>query len=596
MLMLLLRSLVFALSTAGYMILLNKKFRVKIEFAPALYCAGCSSLLFFAGILNYMPEMTAVIAAGGLGCLIWGIKQKVRFPARDWLTVGIFGVVLMYFAYLLLGVQFTNIDNFTHWGMVVREMLLLDRMPNFADDLIWFQAYPLGSSLWIYYVCRLVGLGDTCFSFVQQIMQLSFLLPVFVWLTRKKWPLALLPLGYCLYALCANISVSDLLVDSMLPMAATALFCMAIYYRDEKEKAVYCGAPMLFFLLQLKNSGIFFVILYLVWIAVQWKTDMVSQKPLRTKFILWNVLVPFAGLSVWHKHVKLVFHNGDMSTHAMSGASFKSVFAEKSMQDVKSIFGHILKEATSVNNEVFWMMLILTAAIVAIMVVNIRRRDALKKWALLLSADWGIYFLYLLGLYATYLFSMSLHEAEKLISFTRYLQTGGIFVYGLTAIQIMRNAEIDKQSEKLVAVILCVLIAAGPFWNVFDGSLRYEEGRTSMTRRGDNSITTQTAVQRNIEEYGWIVENLSHVVYVDESLTREDATYLQYLLRYQFRSDKITLIGDFSDYQWDIHNIDAQYLYIWTPDEKSDAFLRENDLEEACGQQGQIINLMAFHQ
>lgn len=595
MLMLLLRGLVFALSTAGYLMLLNKRFRVNLAFAPALYCTGCSCLMFLAGILNYMPEMTAVIAVGGLGCFVWGLKQKFRFPVRDWLTMGAFGVVLMYFAYLLLGVQFTNIDNFTHWGMVVREMLLADRMPNFDDALIWFQAYPLGSSLWIYYVCRLVGLGDTCFSFVQQIMQLSFLLPVFVWLSRKKWYLAVIPLGYSLYALCANISVSDLLVDSMLPMAAAALFCMAIYYRDEKEKAVFCGVPMLFFLLQLKNSGIFFVVLYLLWIVFQWKQDLISRKSLRNQFLLWNVLVPFAGMSVWHKHVKLVFHNGEMSTHAMSGASFKTVFAEKSMEDVKLIFQHIWKEATSVKCEAFWMMLILTVAIVIAMIWNLRRHDALRKWALLLCADWGIYFLYLLGLYATYLFSMSLHEAEELISFERYLQTGAIFIYGITAVQFVRYGETDNRRGQAVFLLLGILMAVGPFWNPA-GSLRYEEGRTALVQRGDNAATIQTKVQQNMEEYGWICENMTHAVYINDSVSRPDSVYLHYLLRYEFRSDRFQIIRDFSECPQDIRDLDAQYLYIWTPDEKSDAFLRENGLEEACGKQGRIINLMALHQ
>lgn len=347
MLLLMLRSLVFAVSVAGYLMLLNKKFSVIMEFAPAVYCSSCVSLLYVAGLLNILPEMAAAITIGGVLCAVWGARAKLRFPGRTWCIIGCFGLVSLYFAYLLLGVQFTNTDNFTHWGLAIREMLLLDRMPNFTDEVILFQAYPMGTALWGYYVCRVVGLGDTCFAFVQQLMQLCFLLPLFAWITRKKWYLIFLPVSYALYAMCSNIAVSDLLVDSLLAIAAVALFAIGAYYRDRKETAVWCAMPMLVLLLQIKNSGVFFFAAYLVYILISWRGELGARKSLRNQFLVLNGLIPAASLVLWNKHVKYVFPNGDDSLHAMSASYFESVFGEKTLDEICRIFADVWASAAS---------------------------------------------------------------------------------------------------------------------------------------------------------------------------------------------------------------------------------------------------------
>lgn len=57
--------------------------------------------------------------------------------------------LLMFGAGILLacrGRMFVWYDNFSHWALVVKNMLLTDRFPTFLDTRIIFQEYPMGSA------------------------------------------------------------------------------------------------------------------------------------------------------------------------------------------------------------------------------------------------------------------------------------------------------------------------------------------------------------------------------------------------------------------------------------------------------------------
>lgn len=589
MIMLMLRILLFAASAAGWLVVLNKKYDVAAEFAPAIYCSGCSGVLFFAGIWNLLPEAAAAITIGGLLCAAWAVWKKVRLSRRTWWVAAGFGAALLYFAWLHCGEQFTETDSFTHWALIIRELLVLDRMPNFSDGVILFQAYPMGSALWVYYVCRVAGWGESFFLFAQQIMLLSFILPIFAWVTKEKWHMAVLAVGYSVFALCANIPVNELMVDSLMPMAAVALFCIGSCYRE--EKALWCAMPLLVFLMQVKNSGVFFAAAILACFLVFRGRELLARRSLGYRFLTLDVLVPFASFLLWQKHVDLVFPFGDESLHAMSTANFANTVSEKTAEDIRQICLNIWTSATSLKNNTVSLMAFLTLVLIGLIVYDRCRRKEIKKWTALLCVDWAVYIVYVLGLLATYLFSMERAEALRLASFRRYLQSYGIFVYGITLAQIMRYGDLGRPGKGAAA--LCLVLALVPFWNPDGFVFRYPDGWKSLVSRSDNSDTTLTTVRGHTAEYGELAPYMSYYVYngSEKSISRN---YLVHVLRYELRSDKVWVDEDFDPFQGDIKSLGADYLYIWTSDEKSDAFLRENGLEKACGQSGKIINLMGL--
>lgn len=153
-------ALIFAISTAGFFLFLHRRLAVPMEFVPAIYCVSCVCFLFFAGILNLLPEMTWCLAGAGVILFLRLWRGIGKLSKRSWIVLTCYALALVYGAYLLVKVPLSHYDDFSHWGLVIREMLKDDRFPNFSNTLIEFQAYPLGSALWVYYVCRLTGGGE----------------------------------------------------------------------------------------------------------------------------------------------------------------------------------------------------------------------------------------------------------------------------------------------------------------------------------------------------------------------------------------------------------------------------------------------------
>ena len=127
-------------------------------------------------------------------------KKKVFFQKRELYFYSVFCVVLVYFSWLLRGSHFTTYDNFSHWAVVVKNMLLTDRMPNFEDSLISFQAYPLGSSLFLYYIGKLFGTVDACLIWGQMFLSLSAIFSVTAFLNKKDWYCFPIPVLFGIYS------------------------------------------------------------------------------------------------------------------------------------------------------------------------------------------------------------------------------------------------------------------------------------------------------------------------------------------------------------------------------------------------------------
>ena len=153
------------LSLTGYVFFITQKYRIQVAFVPALVCAWSSSLLFAAGLINCLPVAVFVLFAGGFVLLALSIRHKYFFTKQDTLKYAGFLAAIIYFFILMQGCHFTSYDNFSHWATVVKDMLAVNRMPNFEDSIIRFQSYPLGSSLFIYYICKIIGTSDACFLF-----------------------------------------------------------------------------------------------------------------------------------------------------------------------------------------------------------------------------------------------------------------------------------------------------------------------------------------------------------------------------------------------------------------------------------------------
>lgn len=583
-------ALIFVISTAGFFLFLHRRLAVSMEFVPAIFCVSCVCFLFFAGILNFLPEMTWCLAGAGVILFLRQWKDIGKLSKRSWIVLTCYALALVYGAYLLVKVPLNHYDDFSHWGLVIREMLKDDRFPNFSDTLITFQAYPLGSAIWVYYVCRLSGGEEGLFLLAQQILRISFLLPVFAGIRKENRFLIIPALGYVIFALIAGTGITNLLVDSLLPSAAVALFAIFCYTQQDTKRAVLLAAPMVFFLFQVKNSGIFFVILFWVWAGARLRKAPKSE---RKAFLLWDILFPCTGVLLWQKHVQLVFAGGSTAKHAMTIANYQSTMLEKNAGDVLTILEGVVGKSFHMDNGSFWLLVVVTAALVLLFAWNIRLEKKRTAVIMQLCINWGIYCLYMLGIWGMYIFSMPEAEAMTLAGFDRYSSTCGIFLYGVNTIWLIRNLGGLLPPRRFLAVLACAIAVMLPFWSITANGVQSRYSCTSLLVRSQRGREIRSRIEQSLDRYGWFWEDARCIVYQNE----KDDGYLYYVLRYETGIAGITTLQDLSEYDTLTQMAeDAEYFLIWTPDVYSDQLLKESNREDICGEQGAIVNLMSLQE
>ncbi len=554
------------LSITGYFLYFTNKYHIKVSFIPTLLCAWCSGLLFAAGLLNLLPEAAWLLYLGGFMLLAVSLKHKYMFSGRDRILYASLLLVLVYFFCLMRNAHFTSYDNFSHWATVVKDMLIEDRMPNFEDTVIRFQSYPLGSSLFLYYVCRFLGASEDCMLWAQMFMLASFLFSLTAFrpknMNSSGWYAALACLLYSTWALSVNTTIYELRVDTLLPLAGVAAFAVIYDYRKEPPKALCYSAAPLILLLQIKNSGIFFYAVCVLFLTV-YTWEYIRCHKLR--FSLTALLLPLSTMYLWKKHVAFAFPNGMETKHSMSAANYGQVFAKKTAEDLITIAHLILKRFTSSDSIEVKLMLTLTVLFL-ILAVLLRSYNQSKKLLCMMAACLGCLSAYTLSLYAMYIFSMPMGEASHLASYDRYVLSVLIFIYGISMILIICtlnnlsiNIEYTGTKGIHLAKLSVILITASL-------ALQVRLHVNTFIRQPDFTKTERYSLQQLLLRDG-VQAGDSCLIYCKS--TDYNSRYLFYLMRYELWTNDILVVRekDFDQYKQKISDYD--YFMIWDKQSKA---------------------------
>lgn len=418
-------------------------------------------------------------------------------------------------------------------------------------------------------------------------MSISFLFPIFRWITKKNIYYIILPIGFSIFALTSNIGIKDLLVDTIMPLSAISLFAIGYFYKEEDKRCAICAMPLLIFLLQVKNSGMFFVILYLLYKIIGNFKFYLKSKDNRRSFFLLDIVLPFFSFLIWHTHVKMVFPVGETSKHAMSIENYKEIFGQKTTSDIIDILHNMIDTIFNFYNVEFILMILISAFLIISLLIKIKDKKQVKKTIRVLFANWLIFLIYIALVFAMYVFSMPEAEAETLGSLDRYLMTCLIFIYGISVIFFLKNFESEKIKEKVIAVLLCIALSIIPFIDIKNSSIRYKSNIKDLFVKEKNFEDTERGKFIKMIKDNNIKQGKSYLIYSKKN----DYGYIYYLSRYEFWSNNVITITDLNKKEKAL-NQNVDYLIIWTSDETSDKFLKENSMEDLCGKEGVVIN---FH-
>lgn len=441
----------FLASMWGWLFIVYRKGKIPILFVPVVTSVGIS-LFLYAGALTGMlnPSSWLVVGAGllGFGFFIKNVAEKnVSFPAPTLFSV-CFGSGILIFTVLTLGFRFEHYDNFSHWAMTVKSMLITDQLPDAGNQLVTFKNYPPGCAVFIYYVCKFLGNAQGVMLLAQNSILFSCFLAVFGIIKEKQRFLlySFLGMGCSLLSyLNLTIRINNLLVDFLLPLLAMAAIAFVYQSRDSLWKTSLCTTLILGFTCIVKNTGIVFagfVLAYYIWNIGKKKGIAAWIKAVTVCMTVCLSLIPY---TFWNLYVRCRF-SGIEEKFQLAFGKQESLAVSK--EQYGQITEEFVKAAFSISNRaILAFFLCNIAAVLAVLFVRIFLKKQWKLGRVLVVVDL-MAILYHIGILGLYLFSMPEEEAVRLAGFDRYACSIMVLAAGLLFMQ----ATIDMEHSFAVRI------------------------------------------------------------------------------------------------------------------------------------------------
>lgn len=401
-----------------------------------------SLMIYFLGILLFIYSS---VKAKGL--TIGNLLKHTNFVTFGMLFyVGIYIVTLWNQSLL-------HYDNFTHWATIVKFLYLEDRLPAVADRIISYNTYPVGSSLYLYYITKYVGFSDGIMLVGQFLIIAAAQFTIFgvVKDRRRLLPNAIIfaSFGVMTY-LNFSIRFNNLLVDLLI--AVLAISAISILFLQEYDffQSSFLISIILAFLVLVKTSALFFVICIIM--SHMMTSIQNDEYEKNVKFYLSSLLlfIPIIFNQLWGTHVKDVFAGMASKKHEIVAGSIASVLEGNLSTNQHIILSHYIKTVFSIHTLTSLQIIVIFSSFILFTLIIGIKFKIWKTNLIVLSTSVLMTILYYFGNLIMYLTAMPVEEAKRIAGFERYILTIIVIHFFVFIIQGVRQID-DVFYEKTYA-------------------------------------------------------------------------------------------------------------------------------------------------
>lgn len=561
-------------SFLGYMLVTHRVIGLRREFVPVVVFSSIACLVYFSGLFGMLYIGSLLVMVVGLLAfaifLLNESKKGIRFPLQFSLFGFFWTVGSLFFFFLLFQSKLTHYDNFSHWGIVVKQMLSTDSFPTAQSNLIDFKNYPLGISSFIYYISRFAGTSQSIMIVAQGLLVFSCFYAMFGIITEKKRFLLYAFLGLALATLSffnITVRINNLLVDFLLPIYTLAIFAISYQYRSDPRRAFISALPIVGLLTITKSTGIVFAgigMIFLFYMVFTYAKDTSRRKILILALIMFVLaIMPFLG---WTWHMKTAFSAVNNKFDLQNMPTKKTI---GQIKEITSLFIH-----SSIDLSTRPAMGILVFNILGIGAVTFNAFVLKKKWNLwkVLIVLNVVMLLYYIGILGLYVFSMPLEESVWLAGFDRYASSIVVlFVGGLalvTTVDIENSfyykigqvpdehafRTVENKNHYQKGVIVSIAIAITLLVSEYNGL-------SSIVQDYENSLPykIQTITGDRWYDNGK-EDNRHYLLYASDQEEQVSNFYLQYIARYFLYAPNVDGICLF--YEDNMNNLLSDYDYL----------------------------------
>ncbi len=523
---------------------IHHKWKINVSIIPIFLFSSIICLVFSAGLLNFMPHMVYGILISGIFLFGYYVYLYIRkeFMIKDLFLPSIVFFIFISFVITLLlkGMYLLDYDNFSHWGLIVKEMFEINSLPD-SRTIIQFRNYPPGSAVFIYFIGKILGPSESHALMAQGYLLAANLAVLFVFYKWKDiFSIVLSVVISMALMLVISAQIYNLLVDTLLGVVALAICIIAYYYRDNWVKCVLVNLPLLSVLILIKDSGkIFFVfnIAIIIWLIISNIKRKEKKQRAPNKNILMAMLlillVPLFVNFLWLQYIDKAYPAQTYESNKFALSTDKLTNVEKSDELISNLGPKLLQASADLNSINFFSIFLLNiVALLLILGIYIRTRRISKLLLYSIIFSDLCYILYIFSLYLMYLFLMPEGEASYLAGFSRYQSTIIIFCIGLIMTAItLEHANGKSKVLKIGLTFVLSFIYLYPF----------KENLHSMIIKPDVNNSIRLQVKNEYDKIASTGVTEPKVLYYSPQ-SKNDSGYLYFVLMYEQLSHNYSII------------------------------------------------------
>ncbi len=473
--------ILIAVISSGSVLVCSLTERKYGEIVP-LSCFGLILIELVLGVFFNLKVGFFAVMAVAVVCYIVAIIINVKNKAfrknlRKIVTPGFVFLALCcgLFLYINHGKYFSNWDEFSHWGDVVRAMVALDDFGTNPESLCMFKSYPPAMSIFEYYLERIAWFikpgkfNESLAYCAWQVLMVSFFLPFVEKVGEKSKISAILSgIAFLLSPLMVFSGVYySTYIDPFLGIMAGIGFAVIFFIEEESlYKSLLLGAIAGILVIS-KESGLLFAAMVVFAYAIKllvskkYKELLLVGSPLLCLIIpklLWEyelkasqVYKEFGGKVDTKELIQIIGGKVD-NYRTIVWNKFFEWFATEGREWGR--FG--------VSVSYFFMWIIALAIIIALSIVAVKANAHDKKSvvvsAIVMNATLAIF---AVGTVISYMYKFSEYEAVRLASFFRYMNTVFLMLYVFMvclAVYAVANLKKLKAVGALAVVLISIML------------------------------------------------------------------------------------------------------------------------------------------
>ena len=491
-------------------------------------------------------------------------KENVQVFYKNFFSNGFYIFLVIYICIYIFDFYrvFTKWDEFSHWGVMVKEMYRLDRFYSVKQStLMVHKDYPPIIQLFEFFYSKLCGgYKEAYLERAIHLLNLSFFIPLFSEKEQSKKQVLLKTLLitisiFMIYLLFDRHNIiNTIYVDYTMAITTAYLLATISIEKDLFQKFTIINLSLgLTFLLLIKQMSLplyaMILFLFIMNILLKEKGKRLSKENLKKlcKIAILLIIIPILTMKSWNCYIEKLkiekqFDLKDIKIMELKNINNGTKGEKYQQQSIKNYFRAIKTEnmTTSYLHITYLECFIITIVLLYVL-WSLNKKTISKQQIILIGITLTLgYIGYSFVMLILYVFSFGPIEGPSLASFERYMPTFVLICLSLIFMLFIYNNKTKKDLHKLVMLTAILILIQSPL-SINKCYPRIKKSQMSGFEKLANSIKEKT-------------KNKSKIYVIAEDSVGDYQFYIKYYL-----GDKTTNLVYFDLPVKDIENYEDYY-------------------------------------